>query len=448
MRTGRGISIASGLVLAGLLLSACAGQEVILPGIREDVRGVLQNPEPIPAAQTQAPEVNRAAPIRLPAQRNNAAWPQRAVSPLYRTDNATLGGSLQLAWSTDIGDGDSRRFRISADPVVAGGRVFTMDSRSLVSATSASGQHLWSHDVKPAQARAGSAGGGALAYGDGRLFVTSGYGRLVALDPETGAELWTQDLDASATGNPTYFGGLVYLVAGDRTAWAVEADTGRIRWQNDSIEDVSNIYGGPAPALTEDLAIFGYGSGEVQAAFRKGGLTRWTASVVGAREGRARSMIDDITGDPVVDGNRVYVGNQSGRLVALNRDSGERIWTAKFGTMGPVWPAGGSIFLVSDLGELLRVDASDGSRIWGVELPGFVRDRVRKRAEIYTHHGPILAGNRIIVASGDGYLRQFDPVSGRLLAATELPGGATSAPVVAGGTLYVVSKRGQLLAFR
>jgi len=52
------------------------------------------------------------------------------------------------------------------------------------------------------------------------------------------------------------------------------------------------------------------------------------------------------------------------------------------------------------------------------------------------------------VASSDGALRQFDPANGALLAQSELPGGAASNPVVANGTLYVVTKRGQLLAFR
>jgi sugar lactone lactonase YvrE len=52
------------------------------------------------------------------------------------------------------------------------------------------------------------------------------------------------------------------------------------------------------------------------------------------------------------------------------------------------------------------------------------------------------------VASGDGHLRLFDPASGQMIRAVDLPGGATTNPVVAGRTLYVVSKNGQLLAFR
>jgi outer membrane protein assembly factor BamB len=104
--------------------------------------------------------------------------------------------------------------------------------------------------------------------------------------------------------------------------------------------------------------------------------------------------------------------------------------------------------VLSDLNELLRLDASNGERIWGTPLPRFTTDRPQRRSEVYAHHGPILAGGRIVVASNDGQLRSFDPVSGALVSSVEVPDGATSSPVVAGGTLYVVSTAGELHAFR
>jgi outer membrane protein assembly factor BamB len=150
----------------------------------------------------------------------------------------------------------------------------------------------------------------------------------------------------------------------------------------------------------------------------------------------------------VIDGNRVYVGNQSGRIVALNIGNGERIWTATEGALSPVLPAGGSVFLVNDLNELVRLNDEDGSRIWGVQLPVFVEGRARRQRTVYAHYGPLLAGGRLYVASSDGNMRAFDPTSGGLIGAVSLAGGAASNPIVAGGVLYVVTKRGQLVAFR
>jgi outer membrane protein assembly factor BamB len=134
--------------------------------------------------------------------------------------------------------------------------------------------------------------------------------------------------------------------------------------------------------------------------------------------------------------------------VALEIANGDRIWTATEGAVGPVWPAGGSVFMVNDLGELLRLDADDGTAIWRVQLPALVEGRERRQKTRFAHYGPVLAGGRLVVASSDGLIRQFDPTSGALVGTIEIRGGAASNPVVANGTLYVVSKRGELLAFR
>jgi outer membrane protein assembly factor BamB len=243
-------------------------------------------------------------------------------------------------------------------------------------------------------------------------------------------------------------GNLVYIVAGDETAWALDADTGRIEWQLAATPNINNVLGGPAPAISDKYAVFAFGSGEVQGAFRKGGLRLWDASIVGQRDGLAQSRLSDITGDPVIRGDRVYVGNQSGRMSALRLENGAHIWTADEGPMSPVWATDDAIFLVSDKNELVRLRSEDGSRVWGAKLPFFVKSKPKRQAEVYAHYGPILAGGRLIVASNDGYLRLFDPVSGALVGSIEVPSGATTNPVVAGGVLYVVGASGQLHAFR
>jgi outer membrane protein assembly factor BamB len=315
-------------------------------------------------------------------------------------------------------------------------------------ATSTAGQTLWARSVIPATDNPRDASGGGLAVAGPVLLATTGFGEVVALDAASGAEIWRQDLDAPGTSAPTIVGDLAYVVARDGRAWAIELGSGRVRWTQSGTPPVSNFSGGAGAAVSGDIAIFPFPTGEVLAAFPQGGLRRWSTVVTGQRPGQAASNISDIAGDPVIDGDRVYVGNFSGRVVALELANGNRIWTATEGAVGPVWPAGGSVFLVNNIGELLRLDAEDGTAIWRVGLPGFEESRERRQKTRFAHYGPILTGGRLIVASSDGLIRQFDPTSGALLGTIEIPGGAASNPVVANNTLYVVTKRGQLLAFR
>jgi len=78
----------------------------------------------------------------------------------------------------------------------------------------------------------------------------------------------------------------------------------------------------------------------------------------------------------------------------------------------------------------------------------WTRERIRRRRGIFAHYGPVLAGGRLIVASSDGVLREADPASGRLLRETPLGAPAAADPVVAQGTLYVVTADGRLHALR
>ncbi len=446
---GAGVVTAKSVLLAmvaTVVLAGCEKREPILPGERENIREVLQSEAR--RAQAEETPVNRAAPISLPAVVTNAAWPQRPGTPATRTAHPALSASPALAWSVGIGAGEGRRVRITADPVVAAGRVFTLDAQTRVSAVSTAGETLWATDLTPPNDSPDNASGGGLAYGEGRLFVTSAFGSVTALDPETGAVLWQQDIDAPTTTAPAVYEGLVYVVAGDEVAWVLDAGTGRVRWQVSGTPDIHNVLGGPAPAITGKYAVFAFGAGEVQGTFRKGGLRLWDAQIAGERTGVASARVRDVTGDPLVVGDRVYVGTHSGRMVALSLGSGKRLWTANEGPLNPIWPAGESLFLVSDRNELVRLSTEDGSRIWGQPLPLFTARKPKRQAGIVGHYGPVLAGGQLVVASADERLRFFDPVSGRLTRAIALPGGAASNPVVAGGTLYVVSKKGQLLAFR
>lgn len=439
----RQIAIA-GLIALGAL-AACAKREPILPGVREEIREDAGEEFGI---VTNAQRTNQALPIRLAPVTANANWVQRSGSPMTRVAHPALSAAPQRIWSASIGSGDGRKARITADPVVAGGRVFTLDSAATVAATSTGGQVLWTQNLVPPNDSGNDASGGGLAFGDGKLFVTSGFGMISALDPATGRVIWEQKLRGTGSGSPTVYDGLVYLVSADDEAWALDTDNGRIKWQLSAAPDANNILGGPAPAVSEKYAVFAFGAGELQGAFRKGGLRLWDAQVAGRRSGLSQSLVADVTGDPLIIGDRVYVGTHSGRLVALKLGNGERIWTATEGPLSPVWPAGDALFLISDRNELIRLNAEDGTRVWSQKLPFFVKEKPRKKARIYAHYGPVLAGGQLVVASSDGNLRFYDPVSGALRRTIEIPGGATSNPVVAGRTLYVVSTNGQLHAFR
>ena len=421
------------------MLAACGQRDVILPGERLDIRDGM--------ATQQVETANVAAPIPLGAQVANADWTHRGGSATHNMPHLALSDAPTLAFAASIGQGDSRRNRITADPIVVDGVIYTIDSAMNLAATATNGASLWSVSLIPAGEQS-ELSGAALAYGGGMIFATTAFGELIALSPANGGVIWRQDLGASGASAPTYQGGVVYVVGQDNRAWAIDAENGKVRYTKNS-NPVAAQYGyGPGVAVTGEYAIFPFSSGQLIGAFKNGGLNRWTDSVGGERLGYALNALDGITAGPVVDGSTVYYGNSTGMIVALNLSDGTRRWSAQEGAVNTVYPVGGSVFAVNDINELVRIDARTGDVVWTVQMPDLIERRMGKSRAAVAHYGPVVAGGHVIVASSDGALRMFDPVSGALARQIELPSGAASAPVVAGGVLYVVNKDGQLLAFR
>lgn len=430
------------------LLIGCGNKEEILEGQRFDVRTPLELAHPTEDGISPDSEVvvNRSAPIKLPKQINSSSWTHRNGGADHTLSNVALGLDLTHLWSVNIGSGNERKHRLTSDPIIAGGRIYTLDSQSRVMAHSPIGAAVWVRDLTPSSDKANEATGGGLAYADGVIYATSGFGEVTAMNADDGSIRWTQKLDAPVVSAPTVHKGRVYVVSRDNRAWALHTKNGRIDWQQQSSRADAGLMGGASPAVSGRSVILPFSSGELVSAMTRNGLRTWSVAVSGSRRGQARSNIGDISSDPVITRSRVYAANQSGRLTAVSRKNGERIWTANKGSYSPVWPAGNSVFLVSDAAQLVRLDARNGEVIWAVNLPAYKKEKTRR--DSHAHFGPILAGGRLIVASSDGVLRSFNPVSGELLSEVEVPSGAASQPAIVDGVLYVLSQKGQLHAYR
>ena len=386
--------------------------------------------------------------LRLPKPQPMPAWTHQGGSAQHIAAHAELPSELTLSWSRRIGAGDGKRHQISAAPVAQGGQVYTLDSQSMVTALDETGTILWQSELGKSSDALKDASGGGLAVGGTQLFVTTGFGTVVALDTASGAELWTQDLASYGGASPTVYDDLLYIAARDGAAWAIDTSNGRIKWQVAGPTVAASHTGGPGPAVSDKYAVFPFGTGDVLASFRKGGLRSWSSGLSGARLGLASTQVRDLTGQPVIEGSSVYLASSAGRMAAVDLNTGLRIWTAKQGSQGHILVAGGAVFAVSDAGNLIRLSKDDGALIWSTPLPKFTKKSVKSRAKIHAHYGPILAGGRLILASSDGLIRQFNPADGTLITTVDLPSGAASAPIVVNGTLYVLSTKGDLLAFR
>ncbi|KAB7616235.1 PQQ-binding-like beta-propeller repeat protein [Amylibacter sp. SFDW26] len=424
-------------IAASLALAACAKKEEILQGERLSLRGEAE----------EVVEVAEVTQLAAPTQQNYAQWTHKNGSTAHRVAHPALGTALTRAWSANIGSGNGKKARITSDPIVAAGRVFTMDSNSQVRAFSTSGTPVWVKDLTPPWDKGGAASGGGIAYGNGLIVATTGFGEVIAIDPASGAIKWRHKTDASISAAPLVIDGLIIAVNLNNKAIALDVANGRIQWEIRSGGPATGLSGAGAPAAVGEFLALPFSSGELVGANVKTGARTWSAAVSGGGKGNARGFVGAISSDPVITGDTVYAANQAGRLISANRETGERNWTVNEGSYGPVWATGDSLFLVTDQFQLKRLRAADGLEMWAVPLPGYLKDGKRRR-EANVHYGPVLAGNRLVVAGSDGQIRSFNASTGAALGNVQIPGGAASQPAIVSGTMYILSGNGQLHAFK
>src|SRR4051812_30974744 len=88
-------------------------------------------------------------PVTIPGPTVNPDWPQPGGNPSKSIGHVGLGPTPTQAWSVSIGDGDSPAARLAAEPVVADGRVYTIDTMARVRAFAAdTGAQIWEHQVR------------------------------------------------------------------------------------------------------------------------------------------------------------------------------------------------------------------------------------------------------------------------------------------------------------
>ncbi len=189
------------------------------------------------------------------------------------------------------------------DPVTfagfANGRLVTLDNRS--------GQPLWEQRIAVAQGRSDmerlvDLAAQPVLTPDGRLFVTSFNGRLVALEATRGEMLWA--IDFSSYHTPVVVGDFLFAVNEAGHVYALDANSGEEIWRNTALEGRAIT----SPAFVDGRLVFGDFEGYLHLIEARSG----------EMVGRERVDRSGISVRPATEGNRIHVLANDGSLETLD----------------------------------------------------------------------------------------------------------------------------------
>jgi outer membrane protein assembly factor BamB len=429
------------LLLVSAMLASCdwlGEKKQPLPGERISVLSLDRQLEP-------DPELSK-IPITLPPPVVNTDWPEAGGYPNHAMQHLSLPDRLSEAWRTGIGEGASRYTRVLAQPVVAKGRVYAMDGGVQVSALdAATGSRLWQVDLKPEDERGNSFGGG-IAFWNDRLYVSTGYAQVLALDPADSRVIWKSAVSSPIRSGPTVADGRVFVVTVDNELIVLSADDGRRLWTHSAIPETASLLGSASPAVEGEVVVAAYSSGEIYALTVENGRPLWSDNFSNTRSVNAVSSLADIRGRPVLDRGRVFAASHSGRIAAIDLRSGDRAWEQEFGSVHSPWVAGDYLYVLSNDNELVCLTRNSGKIRWVRQLPSYQNEK--KRKDPITWAGPVLGSDRLIVLSSAGDAISISPYTGEPLGRQAMSAGGYMSPVIADNALYVLTDDAKLSAYR
>ena len=396
----------------------------------------------------QVDAATAALPMTLPAQVVNTEWSQTGGNAAKSSGHLALGNALGVAFSVQAGRGSSLTARLAAEPIVAGGRVYTIDTLGAVRAFDAqTGGQFWASQT-PVDTRSDTPSlyGGGIAYDSGHVYATNGLGFVSAIDVTTGGIAWQVRPGGPLRGAPTVASGAVYVMSQDNQIYSLNQADGKTNWSQAASLEVAGVFGSASPAVGQGTVVAGFSSGELNAYRYENGRQVWQDALQRTSIRTSVAALSDIDADPVIDGGQVIALGQGGRMVALELTTGQRQWELNIAGIATPWVAGDWIFVVTDDAKLLCIYRTNGRIRWINQLPQFDRPKTKKGQIDYS--GPVLAGDRLLVVGSNGVVVNIDPITGSFQSQTRVSAGISLPPVVANSTLYLYDNDAKLHAFR
>jgi outer membrane protein assembly factor BamB len=398
-------------------------------------------------ADVEVDPATQALPFSLPAPVENSGWTQSGGNATKSMGQLALGNSLSQAFVVQAGRGSSLTARLAATPIVADGRVYTIDTLGAVRAFDArTGAMIWASQTPDVRGNEASLYGGGIAYDNGRIYATNGLGYVAALDERTGGIVWKVRPGGPLRGSPSVGNGAVYVISQDNQIYSLKEDNGATNWSQAASLEIAGIFGSASPAVGQGTVVAGFSSGELNAYRYENGRQVWGDALQRTSIQTSVSSLSDIDADPVIDNGQVFAVGQGGRMIGTDLNSGQRLWELNLAGIDTPWLAGDWLFVITDDAKVLCIYRQNGHIRWIAQLPQFQKAKSKKGVIEYS--GPVLAGGRLIVTASNGALIQLNPANGSYVRQTSVGSPVSLGPVVADSTLYIYDDQGKLHAYR
>jgi outer membrane protein assembly factor BamB len=338
--------------------------------------------------------------------------------------------NIKELWSVGVGDGQGEGF-YRLQPAISGEVIYAASADGEVVAVDRKrGKTLWEVDLDI------SLSGGVGVYQD-VLLLGSSEGLVLKLDANTGEQLWTMLLTGEILSPPQSNGKVVVVQTYNGKLQGLDFATGKLLWTYDSKVPVLTIRGTSVPIMENNRIYAGFANGRVLAFDPQTGSIVWEVRAA-IPQGRSEiERIVDVDGTMELAGNELYAVSYQGSVVAIDVESGRKIWQQKASSFSGVSLGFGNVYAADEDGTLNAFMRNGEGVRWSQGALGY---RQLSR--------PTPVGSYVTVGDFEGYLHVLSQVDGDFVGRIRVDSDGVRADMLSeDGILYVFANDGELVAY-
>jgi outer membrane protein assembly factor BamB len=326
-------------------------------------------------------------------------------APLPVLPQKAMQLKLHKQWSVNVGDGlagDVIKLHVATQANLT----YVASRDGVVLATDEQGKTVWQQKTKlPITS--------GVAAGYGVVVIATAKGEVLALNPANGQTLWRKTLLAPVLASAALSAETIVIQSNDGKVYGLDSKTGEKRWVYDTPVPSLSLRGYATPLIDENLVIVATATGKIVALDVNTGIAQWESRIA-TSEGRSElARMVDVDGDMLMTINKeLYVASYQGQLAALNiKDKPDPLWTLPTSTTQSLAEGLGNVYVVDAASSILAVDQETGKVVW-------------KQSDFAWRglSNPVVMGNYLIVGDSSGYLHIMAQSDGRLLGRSSVRG--------------------------
>lgn len=362
-----------------------------------------------------------------------------ACTGFFDTDNtpkpAPLVAFQQTAhpvkiWSTNAGNGSGNEF-LKMSPAMDSSAIYTANIGGTVTSVNKQNGHInW-------QSNTGLTLTTGPGVGSGVVVIGSRHGNVMALNKDNGHVMWRRAIKGELLASPAIKNHRAIVKTIDGTVYALSTKDGKQLWTYHQTEPNLVLRGSSSPVINNNDVVVGFANGKLASSSLSSGEINWIRQIATPTGGFAIQRMIDIDADPLVRGNNIFAATYQGEIASLNKHSGRQLWSHKLSSYSGMTTDEGNLYVSDASSYLWAFKAGSGRINW-------------KQKGLYARNlsGPASIGDYIVVGDAEGYLHWLNKSSGKFAAREYLGGSIYAKPLVSNSTLYALSSKGYLAAYK